>query len=56
MYNFFIQFEDSQYEREAKTSGSADDPSKEESGIDISDNSESASTTNQPDDIKVFIK
>ena len=47
-YDDLMKFEDSQYEREAKTSGITE----EESGIDISDSSET-STSNQPDDIKV---
>ena len=52
-YDDLMKFEDSQYEREAKTSGITISPSKEEeSGIDISDSSET-STSNQPDDIKV---
>lgn len=52
-YDDFMKFEDSQYEREAKTSGITDSPSKEEeSGIEISESSE-ASVSNQPDDIKV---
>ncbi|KAL7044055.1 hypothetical protein ACKWTF_001754 [Chironomus riparius] len=53
-YDDLMKYEDSQYEREAKTSGITDSPSKEEeSGIDISDSSET-STSNQPDDIKVL--
>ncbi|XP_070496942.1 protein timeless isoform X3 [Chironomus tepperi] len=53
-YDDLMKFEDSQYEREAKTSGITDSPSKEEeSGIEISDSSET-STSNQPDDIKVL--
>jgi hypothetical protein len=51
-YDDLMKFEDSQYEREVKTSAMADTQSKVESGIDISDNSES-SFINQPDDIKV---
>jgi hypothetical protein len=52
-YDDLMKFEDSQYEREAKTSGYTDSQSKEEeSGIDISDSSQ-VSTSNQPDDIKV---
>lgn len=51
-YDDLMKFEDSQYEREAKTSGITDTPSKEESGIDISEGSEFG-VNNQPDDIKV---
>lgn len=53
-YDDFMKFEDSQYEKEAKTSGITDSLSKEEeSGIDISESSET-SVSNQPDDIKVI--
>lgn len=54
-YDDLMKFEDSQYEREAKTSGSDDLLSKEESGIDISDSSELSVNNIQTDDIKVTI-
>lgn len=52
-YDDLMQFEDSQFETEAIASPSGDSRSKEESGIDISDNSDISAFNQQPDDIKV---
>lgn len=51
-FDDLMKFEDSQYEREVKTSDWEESPSKVESGIDLSSESV-ASSNNQPDDIKV---
>lgn len=50
-YSELMKFEDSEFEREARTSLSCESP-KDESGIDLSDTSELCVIT-QPDDIKV---
>lgn len=51
-FDDLMKYEDSQYEREFKSSESQNSPRVTESGIDISENSE-MSVISQPDDIKV---
>lgn len=52
-FDDLMKFEDSQLEREAKFSGSGGFPSKDESGIDVSDHSDTSAANNHSDDIKV---
>lgn len=52
-YDDLMMFEDSQYEKEAKTFCSGDSPSKDESGIEASENSDLSVNNNHLDDIKV---
>jgi hypothetical protein len=52
-FDDLMKFEDSQYEREAKFSGSDGTQTKEEPGVEISENSDTSAISIQVDDIKV---
>jgi hypothetical protein len=52
-FDDLMKFEDSQYEREAKFSGSGGSQTKEETGVEVSENSDTSAISVQVDDIKV---